>query len=232
MTDSNAVADFYGRWAGLYDVVASRTPGVRRLRERAIDGLGLSPGDAVVEMGCGTGANLPLLRERVGASGTVVGVDLTPGMLARARRRVERAGWRNVHLVRGDAGRPPVARADAVLATFVVGMFDEPGPTVRGWTDLLGPGDRLALLDAAPRDGGDDGDGDGGGGGGVLDAVFRLFVAASTPPTWTLRYPEPPADSLAERVDEARAGLAERCDVVVEDRFVRSFLRLTVGERR
>ena len=221
MANHTAVTDFYGRWAALYDVVATRTPGVRRARERAVDALSLAPGDTVVEMGCGTGANLPLLRERVGTAGAVVGVDLTPGMLERARRRVDRAGWRNVHLVRGDAARPPVAGADAVLATFVVGLFEDSKSTVRGWVDLLDPGDRIALLDAAPRDG-----------AGVVDAAFRLFVAASAPPTRKLRYDESPAESLGERVSLARAGLSDRCDLVVEERSLRSFLRLTVGERR
>lgn len=221
MADHTAVTDFYGRWAALYDVVATRTPGVRRARERAVDALSIAPGDTVVEMGCGTGANLPLLRERVGPAGAVVGVDLTPGMLTRAGRRVDRAGWRNVHLVRGDAARPPVAAADAVLATFVVGMFEEPESTVRGWADLLDPGDRIVLLDAAPRDA-----------AGVLDAAFRLFVAASAPPTWKLRYDEAPAESLRARVSRAREGLSDRCDVVVEERSLGSFLRLSAGERR
>lgn len=221
MADSSGVADFYGRWAAFYDVIAARTPGIRRIRGRAVDSLALSPGDTAVEMGCGTGANLRLLRERVGETGTVVGVDLTPGMLAVARRRVERSGWRNVHLVRADATRPTVTAADAVLGTFVVGMFGDPESTVRGWADLLDPGDRVALLDAAPR-----------GRRGVLDAAFRLFVAASAPPTLRLRYDESPADSLGERVERGRAGLEDRCRVVADERHGRSFIRLTVGERR
>ncbi|WP_233745491.1 class I SAM-dependent methyltransferase [Halobacterium bonnevillei] len=59
------------------------------------------PATPAVDLGCGTGANLRHLRDRVGPTGTVVGVDLTPGMLARAESRVERAGWQNVHLVPG-----------------------------------------------------------------------------------------------------------------------------------
>jgi hypothetical protein len=77
-----SVADFYGRWAALYDRVAT-APGVGRWRRAAAERVA-RPGDTVVEMGCGTGANLPYLRERVGPTGRVVGVDLTGPPLRRA----------------------------------------------------------------------------------------------------------------------------------------------------
>jgi ubiquinone/menaquinone biosynthesis C-methylase UbiE len=67
---------FYGRWAQVYDWLAS-APGVASWRDRTADALALASGDTVVEMGCGTGANVPHLRERVGPSGRVVGIDVT-----------------------------------------------------------------------------------------------------------------------------------------------------------
>lgn len=219
MTDSSAVAGFYGRWARLYDLLATRTPGVRGVRDRAVDALATSPGDTVVEMGCGTGANFVHLRERVGEAGRVVGVDVTPGMLARARHRVEHAGWENVHVVRGDATRPPVAETHALFGTFVVGMFDDPAAAVSGWADLVRPGGRVALLDAAPR-----------GRAGALDAAFRLFVALSTPPTTRLRYQTSPARRLDDRVGAAREALLRRGEATVDERLGRGFLRLTAAE--
>ncbi len=181
--------EFYTRWAALYDAIATRTPGVGSLRETAIDRLAPERGDVVVDMGCGTGANLPYLRERVGPSGVVVGVDFTPGMVAHARRRIVAEGWSNVHVVRGDATRPPFGlaaddlaatgddvptagrtrlrlagdelpkatrrdvltsgEADAVFASFVSGMVDDPDEVVRSWADLVGSGGRLGLLDLA-----------------------------------------------------------------------------------
>ncbi|MFW5920020.1 MAG: methyltransferase domain-containing protein, partial [Halanaeroarchaeum sp.] len=134
---SSAVQGFYGRWVRLYDVIARSLPGVRRLRERAVAALELDPGDTVVEMGTGTGANLPFLRDAVGSTGTVVGVDVTRPVLDRSRSLIERREWDNVHLVRGDATRSPVRAADAVLATFVVGMFEDPADAVHGWCDLV-----------------------------------------------------------------------------------------------
>ena len=57
-------------------------PGLRR---KAVGRLGLHGGETVLEVGCGTGRNLPLLCEAVGADGRVVGVDASGGMLERAR---------------------------------------------------------------------------------------------------------------------------------------------------
>ncbi|PSQ37242.1 alkanonic acid methyltransferase [Halobacteriales archaeon QS_9_70_65] len=107
---SVSVADFYGRWAAVYDRVAT-APGIGRWRRAAAERVA-RPGDTVVEMGCGTGANLPYLRERVGPAGRVVGVDLAGPPLRRARDRAGRDGD-DVAVVRGDATDPPVATAAA-----------------------------------------------------------------------------------------------------------------------
>ena len=139
---------FYGRCAGIYDAVAT-APMVRPWRARCVSELALSPGDTVVDMGCGTGGNLPVLREQVGPDGTVLGVDIVGAMLRQARRRVEHSDWENVHVVQADATRPPVGAVDALTSTFVVGMLENPGPVVRSWVESVRPGGRVALLNAA-----------------------------------------------------------------------------------
>ena len=219
MADVASITSFYGRLARAYDLVATHTPGIAALRRRAVDALRLDAGDTVVEMGCGTGANLDYLRERVGPDGTVIGIDLTPGMLSRAHRRVERRGWRNVHLVRGDAAGPPLARANAVLATFVVGMLDDPAAAVDRWCALVSDG-RMALVDAGrsphlP--------------GRTLNGAFRAFVTLTTPPPGQLQYDEPPAAVLDRRIAEARAALAKCGTIEVDERRALGFVRLTTG---
>ena len=74
-----------------------------KFREKAVATLELNPGDRVLEIGCGTGRNLPALRAAVGDTGHVYGIDLSAGMLTRARSLLDRHQWRNVTLVHGDA---------------------------------------------------------------------------------------------------------------------------------
>ena len=220
MTDLSTARAFYGRWARLYDAIAT-FPGVGSWREAAACSLALSAGDTVIEMGCGTGANLPYLRERVGPEGTVVGVDFTRGMLDRAATRIAREGWTNVRLVHGDVTRPPIeGPADAMLASFVVGMLADPAGAVDGWLALIAPGGRIALLDAARSS---------RASAQPLDAAFRLFVAASTPPATQLRYANPPWESLDERVAAARRPLADRTVDHLDERFGLGFVRLSSG---
>jgi demethylmenaquinone methyltransferase/2-methoxy-6-polyprenyl-1,4-benzoquinol methylase len=92
----------YTRFAGLYNLV-SMEPIYRTGRRLGIGGLKLRPGDHVLDIGCGTGHNFPLLEQAIGEGGHIVGVDLSAQMLEQAARRVERQGWGNVSLVRANA---------------------------------------------------------------------------------------------------------------------------------
>jgi ubiquinone/menaquinone biosynthesis C-methylase UbiE len=224
-TDATTAAQrFYGRWADLYDALARSTPGLGRLRGRAADALALDPGDTVVEMGCGTGANLPHLRERVGPEGRVIGVDFTQGMLARARDRIDREGWRNVHLVRGDATEiefveGPHGAPDAILATFVVGMLGDPEAAVNRWADQLAPGGRLALLDAAQTT---------RWFGWPVNRAFRGLVVASSP-TKMSAYERAPWSVLDDRVTAARRALRARADETTHSEHALGVVRVTGG---
>jgi ubiquinone/menaquinone biosynthesis C-methylase UbiE len=209
---------FYSRWARLYDAIARRTPGVGSLRERAADRLAPARGDVVVDMGCGTGANLPFFREQVGPGGRVLGVDFTPGVLAVARTRL--ADVDGVGVVRGDATRPPVRDADAVFASFVSGMLADPAAAVRTWADIVGPGGRIGLLDLArsthPA-------------GRPLNDLFRLLVRATSPPGTRSRLADSPTALLDRRVVAAHRALADRCDDIEHETHALGYARLTVG---
>lgn len=86
------------------------------IREQAIAGLGLQPGQRVLDVGCGTGLSLALLRKAVGPSGQVVGIDHSPDMLQRAHARVAAAGWPNVAVLEVPAQALVLAQAvDALL---------------------------------------------------------------------------------------------------------------------
>jgi ubiquinone/menaquinone biosynthesis C-methylase UbiE len=221
VTDGAAAAQaFYTRYAHVYDALARAAPGAAALRARAVAALDPAPGETVVEMGCGTGANLPYLREAVGPSGRVVGLDFAPGALAVARDRA--AAWDNVTVARADARRPPVAAADRLLATFVVGMLPDPAAAVRGWLDLLPPGGRAALVDLArttrPL-------------ARPLNLAFRAAVALSAPPGTRARTGDP-TRALDRRVVAAHRALRRATDPVARETRALGFARLSAGRVR
>jgi SAM-dependent methyltransferase len=214
-----AAQAFYSRWARWYDVLARNAPGVRRLRADAVSALDLSPGDTVVDLGCGTGATLGYLRKRVGPEGRVVGVDAAGGAVARARDHVERAGWSNVVVCQGDATRPPVDRADAVLASFLVGMLPDPAATVDAWLDGLDPS-RVVLLDLArsthPF-------------GRLLNRPFGVVVAATAPPGARENGERSLVADLDRRVAAAHRTLLDSCTATTHDRRIGGFAYLSAG---
>jgi len=150
--EDRPVVDLYRRRARHYDLTANLyyLIGFREqaYRARAVDALGLRPGDSVLEIGCGTGLNFALLERAVGPTGHVVGVDLTDAMLDQARERVDRRGWDNVELVLGDAAAyRPTRRFDGVLSTFALSLAPDPEPIAAWAADALRPGGHLATLD-------------------------------------------------------------------------------------
>ncbi len=214
---SQAVDRFYSRWARLYDLISRRTPGIRALRRRTIGAIGLSPGDTVVEMGCGPGPNFGPLRDAVGADGTVVGLDLAGGALARAQRHVRAQGWGNVHVLRGDATRPPVDAADAILGTFVVGMVGDPAAVIERWCDVVGSGGRIGLLHFARSD---------RRYGAVPNGLLRLLVLTSTPGR---RRTDDATALLDRRVRAAHTALASRCDRITHHTRWGGLAHIAVG---
>jgi ubiquinone/menaquinone biosynthesis C-methylase UbiE len=124
-------------------------------RHRAVAALRLKRGDTVLEMGAGTGRNFPYLVEAVGPSGTVIGVDASPGMLAEARKLIERNGWSNVELLQQDATQLEVDReVDGVLFSLSYSAMPEPRPALaRAW-ECLRPSSRVVVLDMGLTQGG------------------------------------------------------------------------------
>ena len=214
---ARAAQSFYTRYARLYDAVAVHAPGVAALRTAVVDALDPRPGDTVVEMGCGTGANLAALRDRVGPDGRVVGLDFASGPLRVARERAAR--WENVAVARADATRPPVARADRVLATFVVGMLAAPGAVVRSWVDRLAPGGRVALCDLArttrPL-------------ARPFNPLFDAVVALSAPPGTRERTGDP-ARTLDRRVVAAHRAVLDATRPVARETRAAGFARVVAG---
>ena len=150
MTAREHLIEGYRKRARHYDVSSRLLPfGPQRAhRRRAVQALRLRPGAGVVEIGCGTGLNFPLIEEEIGPEGRIVGVDLTDAMLARARLRIETGGWSNVSLVQGDAAEFEFPTGvDAILATYAHSLLPESGQVIANGAAALSPGGRWVVLD-------------------------------------------------------------------------------------
>ncbi|MGW8799304.1 class I SAM-dependent methyltransferase [Streptomyces sp. NPDC055775] len=136
------VQDFFTARAAGWD---ARFPDDAPAYAAAVEALGLRPGDAVLDAGCGTGRALPALRDAVGPQGTVLGADLTPAMLQAAVR----AGRdRNGRLLLADVARLPLRNTslDAVFGAGLISHLSHPGPDLAELARVVRPGGQLALF--------------------------------------------------------------------------------------
>lgn len=157
MPASGNVLAAYADQAANYE---RRTAPYRQWRELLVNQLPLRRGDVVLDVGCGTGLCFELLQRKIGATGTIIGIDEAPAMLAVAARRVTEHGWRNVELLAAPAQDLTITEAaDAALFCAVHDVLQSPAAlhtvltTLRpgGWVAAAGgkwPGPWLAPLSA------------------------------------------------------------------------------------
>jgi phosphatidylethanolamine/phosphatidyl-N-methylethanolamine N-methyltransferase len=133
----------YTLWAPFYDLVAR----FGRQRRRSIALLGLRPGERVLVVGAGTGADLPGIPPGV----EVLATDLTPAMLARAQPRV-RAGI-ELRVMDGQALDLPTESFDAVVLHLILAVIPDPVACLREAARVLKPGGRITVFDKFLPDG-------------------------------------------------------------------------------
>lgn len=151
-TTRDEVAEVYRRRAAWYDLTANLyyLLGFREqaYRRRAVGRLALRRGDTVVEIGCGTGLNFRLIEDRIGPDGRIIGVDLSPEMLAQAAVRVRRHGWDNVDLVRSAAADYVFpAGVGGILSTFALTLEPSYDAVIANGAAALSAGRRWVVAD-------------------------------------------------------------------------------------
>jgi phosphatidylethanolamine/phosphatidyl-N-methylethanolamine N-methyltransferase len=110
----------------------------------ALEGMGLQPGNRILEVGIGTGINAPLYPRDC----HVTGIDFSASMLVKARERVDRKGLRNVQLMEMDAANLsfPDNAFDVVYAPYVISVVPDPVQVVREMHRVCRPGGKIIIL--------------------------------------------------------------------------------------
>jgi ubiquinone/menaquinone biosynthesis C-methylase UbiE len=139
----------YDKLSGWYDILAGWSE--KKPREMALQKLGASAGERVLEIGFGTGHGLQALAQAVGRTGEVYGIDLSASMLRVSQQRLRDAGLaERVQLHLGDAVHLPfeAGSMDAIFMSFTLELFDTPEiPLVlQECQRVLRPGGRVCLV--------------------------------------------------------------------------------------
>ncbi len=110
---------------------------------------GMRPGDVVVDLGSGAGADLFLAAKRVGPTGRVIGVDMTDEMIARANENIKASGLSNVEVRKGIIEALPVENSsvDWVISNCVINLSPEKEEVFKEIARVLRPGGQMLVSD-------------------------------------------------------------------------------------
>lgn len=142
MMSETKTGPLYDTWSRIYDLAFRRM--LRHNQLAAIRRLAPLPGDCILDIGVGTG----LMLEHYPRGTTVVGIDLSIGMLQRAQTKCREQALADCHLLRADAMRLPFRHAsfDHVMVSHTISVVSDPGRLLSEALRLVRPGGRIVIV--------------------------------------------------------------------------------------
>jgi len=151
-----AAISYYDKFSRVYDWLSPKWY-YHNARAYAIEQLALKSGDTVLNLPCGTGQNFTYLQKYLNETGLIIGIDLSEGMLEKAKIKTVENAWSNIKIIKENATKinrewitnhfDSSLKIDAILCDLGLSGFPDWELVIDNMLDLLEPNGRLIIMD-------------------------------------------------------------------------------------
>ncbi len=152
----NEAIKYYDEFSKVYDWLSPKWY-YHQARAYAIEQLALKSGDTVLNLPCGTGQNFEYFQKHLNETGLIIGIDLSEGMLEKAKRKKANNDWNNIKIIKKDATQINMewvanhfnssVKIDAILCDLGLSGFLNWELVIDNMLNLLEPNGRLVIMD-------------------------------------------------------------------------------------